>query len=102
MLISVIAIAMSLYHMYVAASGPPEVYFFRGTHLLFTLTLVFLLYPSKPGGGPEQAASKRAGSRDDARETALDETMETPLGDERSRHPKSFSPAVSLCLPPAR
>jgi TRAP transporter 4TM/12TM fusion protein len=51
-LVSVIAIAMSLYHMYVAASGPPEAYFFRGTHLLFTLTLVFLLYPSKPGGGP--------------------------------------------------
>jgi len=51
-LVALIAIAMSLYHMYVAASGPPEVYFFRGTHLLFTLTLVFLLYPSKPGGGP--------------------------------------------------
>jgi len=43
---------MSLYHMYVAASGPPEAYFFRGTHLLFTMTLVFLLYPSKPNGGP--------------------------------------------------
>ncbi len=51
MLVSVIAIAMSVYHMYVAASGPPEAYFFRGTHLLFTLTLVFLLYPSKPNGG---------------------------------------------------
>jgi TRAP transporter 4TM/12TM fusion protein len=51
LLVSLIAIAMSLYHMYVAASGPPEAYFFRGTHLLFTLTLVFLLYPSKPGGG---------------------------------------------------
>jgi len=50
-LVSVIAIAMSLYHMYVAASGPPDVYFFRGTHLLFTMTLVFLLYPTKPGGG---------------------------------------------------
>ena len=50
-LVSVIAISMSLYHMYVAAYGPPEVYFFRGTHLLFTMTLIFLLYPSKPGGG---------------------------------------------------
>ena len=50
-LVSVIAIAMSLYHMYIAASGPPDVYFFRGTHLLFTMTLVFMLYPSKPGGG---------------------------------------------------
>ena len=50
-LVSVIAIAMSLYHMYVAAAGPPDIYFFRGTHLLFAMTLVFLLYPSKPGGG---------------------------------------------------
>jgi len=50
-LVSLIAIGMSLYHMYVAAAGPPEAYFFRGTHLLFTMTLVFLLYPLKPGGG---------------------------------------------------
>lgn len=50
-LVSIIAIAMSLYHMYVAAFGPPDVYFFRGTHLLFTMTLIFLLYPSKPGAG---------------------------------------------------
>jgi TRAP transporter 4TM/12TM fusion protein len=49
--IALIAIAMSLYHMYVAAFGPPEAYFFRGTHLLFTMTLIFLLYPLKPGGG---------------------------------------------------
>jgi TRAP transporter 4TM/12TM fusion protein len=51
LLVSLIAIAMSLYHMYVAAFGPPEAYFFRGTHLLFTMTLIFLLYPLKPGGG---------------------------------------------------
>jgi TRAP transporter 4TM/12TM fusion protein len=49
--VAVIAIAMSLYHMYVAAFGPPEALIFRGNHLLFTLTLVFLLYPMKPGGG---------------------------------------------------
>jgi len=49
--IAIIAIAMSLYHMYVAAFGPPEAYVFRGTHLLFTMTLIFLLYPIKPGGG---------------------------------------------------
>jgi TRAP transporter 4TM/12TM fusion protein len=49
--VAIIAIAMSLYHMYVAAAGPPEAYFFRGTHLLFTLTLIFLLYPLRPGGG---------------------------------------------------
>jgi TRAP transporter 4TM/12TM fusion protein len=50
-IVSLIAIAMSLYHMYVAGFGPPEAVIFRGTHLLFALTLVFLLYPIKPGGG---------------------------------------------------
>ncbi|HEY9446360.1 MAG TPA: TRAP transporter permease [Burkholderiales bacterium] len=49
--VMVIAIAMSLYHMYVAGFGPPEAMIFRGTHLLFALTLVFLLYPLRPGGG---------------------------------------------------
>ena len=46
-----IAVAMSLYHMYVAAFGPPEAVIFRGTHLLFTLTLVFILCPFQPRGG---------------------------------------------------
>ena len=45
-----IAIAMSLYHMYVAAFGPPEALIFRGTHLMFATTLVFLLYPLRPHG----------------------------------------------------
>jgi TRAP transporter 4TM/12TM fusion protein len=49
--VSLVAIAMSLYHMYVAAFGPPEAMIFRGTHLLFALTLVFLLYPSRAAGG---------------------------------------------------
>ncbi len=48
-LITAIAVAMSLYHMYVAAFGPPEAIIFRGTHLLFALALVFLLYPTRPG-----------------------------------------------------
>ncbi len=48
-LINIVAVAMSLYHMYVAAFGPPEAIIFRGTHLLFALTLVFLLYPLRPG-----------------------------------------------------
>src|SRR5437764_647093 len=48
-IISTVAVAMSLYHMYVAAFGPPEAIIFRGTHLLFALTLVFLLYPLRPG-----------------------------------------------------
>ncbi|MBX9905874.1 MAG: TRAP transporter permease [Burkholderiales bacterium] len=48
--VAAIAVVMSVYHMYVAAFGPPEALIFRGTHLLFALTLVFLLYPLKPGG----------------------------------------------------
>ena len=45
-----IAVAMSLYHMHAAAFGPPDAMVFRGVHLLFALTLVFLLYPFRPGG----------------------------------------------------
>ncbi|MEP7208562.1 MAG: TRAP transporter fused permease subunit, partial [Casimicrobiaceae bacterium] len=48
-IVNAVAIAMSLYHMYVAAFGPPEAIIFRGVHLLFALTLVFLLYPTRPG-----------------------------------------------------
>jgi TRAP transporter 4TM/12TM fusion protein len=44
-----VAVAMSLYHMYVAGFGPPEALVFRGTHLLFALTLVFILYPAGAG-----------------------------------------------------
>ena len=50
-LITVLAVAMSLYHMYVAGFGPPEAVIFRGTHLMFALGLVFLLYPSSSKGG---------------------------------------------------
>jgi TRAP transporter 4TM/12TM fusion protein len=49
-LVLAIAVVMSLYHMYVAGFGPPEAMIFRGTHLIFALTLVFLLYPFRPGG----------------------------------------------------
>jgi len=48
--VAAIAVAMSLYHMHAAAFGPPEALIFRGTHLLFALTLVFLLYPLVPRG----------------------------------------------------
>jgi TRAP transporter 4TM/12TM fusion protein len=47
--VTLIAVAMSLYHMYVAAFGPPEAVIFRGTHFLFAITLVFILYPLLPG-----------------------------------------------------
>ncbi len=45
-LIVVIAIGMSLYHLTIAFIGAPQELFFRSTHLLFALTLVFLMYPS--------------------------------------------------------
>jgi TRAP transporter 4TM/12TM fusion protein len=50
-IVTAIAVAMSLYHMYVAGFGPPEAMIFRGTHLIFALTLVFLLYPFRPEAG---------------------------------------------------
>ncbi|MBM3564507.1 MAG: TRAP transporter permease [Alphaproteobacteria bacterium] len=50
-----VAVAMSLYHAWIAASGPPEAMIFRGTHLLFTLTLVFLLFPFRPREGEHRA-----------------------------------------------
>ncbi|MFA7666485.1 MAG: TRAP transporter fused permease subunit [Burkholderiaceae bacterium] len=49
-IVTCIAVVMSLWHMYITAFGPPEAYFFRGGHLLFTLVLVVLLYPSRKGG----------------------------------------------------
>ncbi|MBI3711148.1 MAG: TRAP transporter permease [Proteobacteria bacterium] len=50
-----IAVAMALYHMWVIATGSPEAIIFRGTHLIFALTLTFLLYHSRastPERGP--------------------------------------------------
>ena len=47
-----------------AGFGPPEAVIFRGTHLLFALTLVFLLYPVAPhGGGALARARPRCCSR---------------------------------------
>ena len=42
--VTVIAVAMSLYHMWAIAFGAPEAFFFRGTHLLFALVLLFLIH----------------------------------------------------------
>ena len=40
----VIGALMALYHMWAIAFGSPEAVYFRGTHLLFALALVFLFY----------------------------------------------------------
>jgi TRAP transporter 4TM/12TM fusion protein len=44
MAVVVIGIAMAIYHMWAIAFGSPEAIPYRGTHLLFALTLTFLLY----------------------------------------------------------
>ena len=56
------AVAMSLYHLYVALTGAPEAFFFRGTHLLFAMALVFLIYP----GFVTRDETAEVGLRDDA------------------------------------
>jgi TRAP-type uncharacterized transport system fused permease subunit len=43
---SLLAIAMSVYHVWVVATGTPEAILLRGTHLLFALVLIFLLMPA--------------------------------------------------------
>lgn len=54
MIIAVLAVAMSLYHVWVIVTGLPEAVIFRGTHLIFALVLTFLLFRAKvtQEGGP--------------------------------------------------
>ena len=42
---TLVAVAFSLFHVYIQLAGPPEPLIFRSTHLLFALVLVFLLHP---------------------------------------------------------
>ena len=44
--ITLISVAMVIYHVWAIAFGSPEAFHFRGTHLAFAMTLVFLLYRS--------------------------------------------------------
>jgi TRAP-type uncharacterized transport system fused permease subunit len=44
LVVGVIGVAMALYHMWAIAFGSPEAIPYRGTHLLFALTLTYLLY----------------------------------------------------------
>jgi TRAP transporter 4TM/12TM fusion protein len=43
--IRILAVGMSLYHLGVAFIGPPEAFFFRGTHLLIAMVMTFLITP---------------------------------------------------------
>ena len=46
----VVAVAMVLYHMWAIGFGSPEAVWFRGTHLLFALTLTFLIFRASGKG----------------------------------------------------
>ncbi len=53
--ILVLTVAMSVYHLYGAASALPELLIHRSTHLIFALPLIFLIYPftqAGKGAGP--------------------------------------------------
>jgi TRAP transporter 4TM/12TM fusion protein len=52
--IVVIAVTMALYHMWAIAFGSPEAVWYRGTHLLFAMVLLFLIYrrTGETGGLP--------------------------------------------------
>ena len=42
--VTVVSVAMVLYHVWVIAFGSPEAIHFRGMHLMFALVLAFLIY----------------------------------------------------------
>jgi TRAP transporter 4TM/12TM fusion protein len=44
--VTLISVAMCAYHVWAIAWGAPEAFYYRGTHLAFAITLVFLLHRS--------------------------------------------------------
>ena len=48
-IITTVAVAMSVFHLYVAFVGPPDAYVMRGAHLAFALVLGFLIMPGRNG-----------------------------------------------------
>ncbi len=48
---TVIGVMMVIYHIWAIAFGTPEAVWFRGTHLLFAMTLVFIIH--RRSGAPE-------------------------------------------------
>ena len=47
--ITAVAVAMSVFHLYVAFVGPPDAYVMRGAHLAFALVLAYLILPGLTG-----------------------------------------------------
>ena len=60
---TLVAVSMSVYHLTIAFIGAPQQFFFRSTHLLFALILVFLMYPTFRG---TIAGAQEHVTRDDA------------------------------------
>ena len=54
LVIGAVALAMGIYHMWAIAFGSPEAVPYRGTHLLFALSLTFLIYRWNAAQGPPQ------------------------------------------------
>jgi TRAP transporter 4TM/12TM fusion protein len=52
LVVGIVAIAMAIYHMWAIGFGAPEAIPYRGTHLLFALTLTFLIYRRTSIQGP--------------------------------------------------
>jgi TRAP transporter 4TM/12TM fusion protein len=63
--VTAISIAMVGYHVWAIAFGTPEAIYFRGMHLLFAMTLVFLLYrmTEERDDQPKSDEQKRTGAR---------------------------------------
>ena len=62
--VTAISIAMVFYHLWAIAFGTPEAFFFRGTHLVFAMVLVFLLYrgTEEKDDQPKSDDQKRTGA----------------------------------------
>jgi TRAP transporter 4TM/12TM fusion protein len=60
-----IAIGMAFYHIWAIAFGAPEAIHFRGTHLLFAVVLIFLMYrrTALPDEGPVSDEQRQVDTR---------------------------------------
>ncbi len=52
--IAAVGISMSVYHLYTGAFGAPEAFLHRSIHLLFTMVLVFFLFPFSKKEGAQK------------------------------------------------
>jgi TRAP-type uncharacterized transport system fused permease subunit len=85
-LIAGVGIAMSVYHLYTGYFGAPEALLHRSTHLFFTMTLIFFLFPiSKKDWAIEEIARRIKKTRDanftekDAKGTSVNLGSGTPI-----------------------